>query len=138
MKCNVRSGFNIGGELVVGGGGGLQLDVFRLVVCFVFLFFGSCCMHCGKGKSCKTHASSHRVQINSLWVANDAKCCFFSPVIVSSFPLITLISQPNWVIMPLTFSGGGGDGREFPIELAWFSCRRNRRNTSLGSRLQRE
>lgn len=38
MKCNVRGGFNIGGGLVVGGGGRLQLDVFRLVVCFVFLF----------------------------------------------------------------------------------------------------
>lgn len=107
MKCNVRGGLDVGGELVVGGSvAGLQLHVFRLI--FFCCCSRSCCMHCVKGKSCKTHASSHRVQINSLLVANDAKCCFFSPVIVSSFPLITLVSQPNWVIMPLSSSGGRG------------------------------
>lgn len=52
------------------------------LMCLVwFNLSRSCCMCCGKGKSCKTHTSSHRVQISSRWVA---KCCFFSPVKVSS------------------------------------------------------
>lgn len=61
------------------------------------------------------------------------KVLFFSPLWSSHhFPLITLVSQSNWVIMPLSFF------------LGWFSYRasmvllRNRQNTSLGSRLKQE